>query len=400
MVGESRRTARGKHIASRVQFKKRGGNVQPLRTVVLGTSFGGAVHLEGFKRHRGFEVVGLAGTDAGRTQRLADAASVPVAETDWRRLLESAAPEVVSIVTPVDLHHPMAMAALERGCHVLCEKPTALNRLQAAEMRDRACAVSRVLAINHEFRFFPARMLALELVRAGAIGTPRRGEIIGRHPLWTHPGTRPMTWLSQRERGGGILGALGSHHTDCLRTFFGEPATVFATLRTAQPRRGPTAADPRSGIATSDDGATVHYEFAAGATAMIDLDATAPYRWERFEIHGEDASLRWDESGYRLWRLAHATTPGTGAGRVMGGATVEKVEIPERLKLSPRDGDPALLAPFGELLKRFHAAIREGQPMEPNFDDAVAVQSALDAARRSSDAGVRVAVDLPAAALA
>ena len=84
----------------------------------------------------------------------------------------------------------------------------------------------------------------------------------------------------------------------------------------------------------------------------------------------------------------------------MGGATVEEVEIPERLKLSPRDGDPALLAPFGELLKRFHAAIREGQPMEPNFDDAVAVQSALDAARRSSDAGARVAVDLPAPALA
>ena len=374
--------------------------MQPLRTVVLGTSFGGAVHVSGFKRHPGFEVVGVAGTQPERTQRLADTHAVPVAETDWRRLLESASPEVVSIVTPVDLHHPMAMAALERGCHVLCEKPTALNRMQAVEMRDRARAAGRVLAINHEFRFFPARMRALELVREGAIGRPRRGEIIGRHPLWTHPGTRPMSWLSQRERGGGILGALGSHHTDCLRTFFGEPESVLATLRTAQPRRGPTASDSRSGIATSDDGVTVHYSFAGGVTAMIDLDATAPYRFERFEIHGEDATLRWDETGYKLWRIQHEAAPVPGSAQAITGGAPEALHIPDALQLSPREGDPALLAPFGELLKRFHASIRDGLPMHPNFDDAVAVQSALDAARRSNEAGMRMSVDIPAAVTA
>ena len=88
-------------------------------------------------------------------------------------------PDLVSMVTPVDLHHPMMLAALEGGAHVLCEKPTALHRFQAAEMRDRAAALGRVAAINHEFRFFPARRLALRLVREGAIGTPRRGEILG-----------------------------------------------------------------------------------------------------------------------------------------------------------------------------------------------------------------------------
>ena len=372
--------------------------MQPLRTVVLGTAFGGAVHVAGFQRHPGFEVVGVAGTNAERTQKLADAHAVPLAETDWRRLLDSTAPDVVSIVTPVDLHHPMAMAALECGCHVLCEKPTAMHRMQAAEMRDRARAAGRVLAINHEFRFFPARMRALELVREGSIGRPRRGEIIGRHPLWTHPGTRPMSWLSQGERGGGILGALGSHHTDCLRTFFGEPETVLATLRTAQPRRGPTATDPRSGIATSDDGVTVHYAFACGVTAMIDLDATAPYRFERFEIHGEDATLRWDETGYKLWRITHAAAPVPGSAQSITGGAPEELAIPDALKLWPREGDPALLAPFGVLLERFHAAIREGAPMHPNFDDAVAVQSALDAARRSDVAGMRMTVDIPAAA--
>ena len=95
---------------------------------------------------------------------------------------------------------------------------------------------------------------------------------------------------------------------------------------------------------------------------MFDLSASTPYRWERFEIHGSEATLRWDETGYRLWRIVTGKEP-------------EPVEIPDEFGLTPRDGDPALVAPY--------------------FDDAVAVQSALDAARASSAAGARVRVCPP-----
>ena len=71
---------------------------------------------------------------------------------------------------------------------------------------------------------------------------------------------------------------------------------MLASVRTDQPRRG-------SATATADDACTIHYEFANGASAIVDLSAAVPYRWERFEIHGEEASLRSDETGYRLWRL-------------------------------------------------------------------------------------------------
>jgi len=349
----------------------------PVRVVILGSSFGVTVHAAGFRRHPGFELVGLGGSDPERTRRRAAEHGIPEADDDWRRLLARTRPDLVAIVTPVDLHHPMTLAALDQGAHVLCEKPTALDRRQAEDMRDRARAAGRVLAINHEFRFFPARRLAVELVRAGAIGVPRRGDILGRYALWTRPETRAMTWLAERARGGGILGALGSHHTDCLRLFFGEPQAVLASVRVQQPRRGPTPTDPRAGTATADDACTVCYEFANGASALVDLDATAPYRWERFEIHGSDAALRWDETGYRLWRL-------------VPGADPEPLDIPERLRLAPREGDPALLAPFGVMLERLHDAIVQGDPMEPNADDALAVQTALDAARESSDTGRRI----------
>jgi predicted dehydrogenase len=177
-----------------------------------------------------------------------------------------------------------------------------MNRWQAIAMRDAAQAAGKVAGINHEFRFYPARMHAVELVRRGAIGRPRRGEILGRYPIWARADSRPFTWLADAARGGGILGALGSHHTDCLRTFFGEPVTALASVRVDQPRRG-------ADIATADDACTVHYEFEGGATAIIDLCASTPYRWERFEIHGEEGSLRWDETGYRLWRIDVGKAP-------------------------------------------------------------------------------------------
>jgi predicted dehydrogenase len=154
---------------------------------------------------------------------------------------------------------------------------------------------------------------------------------------------------------------------------------VLASVRVDQPLRGVGAGQAR---ATADDAFTLHLEFES-ATAIVDVNATVPYRWERFEIHGDEGTLRWDEDGERLWRLAPGREP-------------EEVAIPAALRLARAEGEPHLLAPFRVVLARLRAAIRDGAPMTPNFEDAVRVQSVLDAARASSEAGRRVAVEVPA----
>jgi len=188
------------------------------RVVILGTSFARLVQVPGFQRHPHFEVVAIAGSDAAKTERIAAELGVAKGYGDWREAIEREKPDLVSIATPVDLHHPMMLAAIAAGAHVHCEKPTALHRFQAAEMAAKAAAAGRVAGINHEFLFFPARRYALALAQAGEIGAIRRAEILGRYPIWHTPASRGMTWLSDARRGGGILGALGSHHTDCFRT--------------------------------------------------------------------------------------------------------------------------------------------------------------------------------------
>lgn len=365
----------------RAGFHGRGYDMKRVRVAILGTGFGRNVQAPAFLRHEGFELCALAGSDADRTRRIADELGVSGAYSDWRELLERERPELVSIVTPVWLHHDMMRAALAAGAHVHCEKPTALDRVQARAMRDAAVAAKRVAGINHEFRFLPARARALELVREGAIGRPYRAEILGRYAIWHARQPRAMNWLSERDKGGGIWGALGSHHTDCLRLLFGEPLTATAAIRTEQPSRAPRTVGGPAGVATSDDAATVHYEFANGITALVDLQANAPYAWERFEVHGDEASLRWDGGGYVLWRLEPGHEPA-------------EVEIPNRLAIPRREGDLPLVAPFSQMVRRLHSAITAGTPLEPNFAaDAVPVQCALDAAREASALGRKVIVE-------
>lgn len=351
-----------------------------IRVALFGTSFARLVQAPGFQRHPGFELVAIAGSQLEKTQRIASELGIANGYGDWRELLAKEKPDLVSIATPVDLHHPMMLAALAAGAHVHCEKPTAMHLWQAVEMRDAAIAAGRIAGINHEFRFFPARVAALARIRAGDIGRPRRAEILGRYPIWHSAAGRAMNWLADAARGGGILGALGSHHTDCLRTVFGEPVTAWGSVRVQQPRRGPVTEGGAEGVATADDACTFQYTFADGSTAMVDLDGTTPYRFERFEVHGEEATLRWDETGYKLWRLA----PGRDA---------EELTLPPELALERMEGEPPLIAPFRVMVDRLHRAITMGESMSPSFAaDAVPVQAALDAVRASSLAGSPIAV--------
>jgi len=136
-----------------------------IRVAIIGTSFGRLVQAPGFQRHPGFELVAISGRDPARTAEVARELGIPAAHADWREMLEQEKPELVSIATPAWLHHPMMLAAIAAGAHVLCEKPTALHRWQATEMRDRAAQRRRVAAINHEFRSVAPWRFALERVR-------------------------------------------------------------------------------------------------------------------------------------------------------------------------------------------------------------------------------------------
>jgi len=342
----------------------------PIRVLVIGAGFGARVHAPGFKSDPGYRLVGIASERLESAEAAAAAHDIPYATDDWKRMLEEVEADLVSVVTPVDLHYSMARAALERKRHVLLEKPFALNVAQAKELATLARTQGVVNTINHEFRYYPARAALTRLIQEGRLGDLEHIAVRDRLPGWARDPSRRLTWLTDRQRGGGYLGALGSHHLDALTLWAGPIRRIFCTLRSLAPR---AAADsPAHQAITADDCFTMLLEFESGATAVVDLFGGGRVRRERFEVFGSKDAL----TVLDPWRL----------GRQNESGGVDAVAIPADLDLERTEGVPSL-APFRALIARLKAAIRGEGTIEPSFADGVRIQEALDAARKSDQSG-------------
>src|SRR5215471_6100556 len=205
---------------------------EKLRVAVAGTSFGGNVQIPVFQAHPRTRVVAVS---SGRAERAANAASnyeIPASYTNFEEMLDKEKPDIVSIVTPPTLHFPMTMAALNRGIHVLCEKPFAMNSSEARQMKAAADRAEVVAMVDFEFRYVPGRSYLADLVRQGFVGDIRMAEFVAHLGQRSEAVDRPFNWWSEKSQGGGLLGAFGSHVMDTLQWILGEPRRLVADLAT------------------------------------------------------------------------------------------------------------------------------------------------------------------------
>src|SRR5579862_5813726 len=149
--------------------KAMGSCAAPLRVLVVGTGFGCRIQVPAL-RGAGYQVVGLVGTDAARTAERAAANEVPKAFIDLGQAIEATDAQVVAISTPPFTHGALSMLALQRGCHVLCEKPFARDAKEARAMLDAARQSGKVHVIGNEFRFLPQRAIVARAIADGMIG--------------------------------------------------------------------------------------------------------------------------------------------------------------------------------------------------------------------------------------
>jgi predicted dehydrogenase len=322
------------------------------RVGIIGRGWGERSQAPNF-REAGLDVVAIAGRD------------------DWRSLIERNDIELVSIAMPPSRHVEMAMAALERGKHVLCEKPAALNASEAKQLVEASKTHPKQIAIiDHELRFLPSFRAARE--RIGELGPIRYAEARYASPS-RGDRSRPWNWWSDANEGGGVWGAVGSHFVDALRYLGCEIESAQAMLA--------TIIKERSGKpVTSDDLAAVHLRLSSDAWAAMTFSAVAsgPDEPTALTIHGERGAFRL--TGEELLfapprgtfvRIAGgdlAQRPGNSPGGAFGTGTYL---LGVALRRSLDDGDRNALAPAA------------------TFTDGLAHQRVLDAARRSQGAGGR-----------
>src|SRR3954462_1484173 len=219
------------------------GGTPLLRVAMIGYGFMGAAHSQGWRVAPRFfdlalepEMTVVVGRNADAVDAAAEKWGWTESATDWREVIARDDIDIVDIVTPGDTHAEIAIASLEAGKHVLCEKPLANTVAEAQAMTDaatRAAARGIRSMVGFTYRRVPAATFARDLVAAGRIGEIRqvRAEYL---QDWLMDADAPMTWRMQKERAGsGALGDIGAHAIDLTEYITGQRVeTVSGILET------------------------------------------------------------------------------------------------------------------------------------------------------------------------
>lgn len=194
-----------------------------LRVAVTGLS-AGACHVADYAAGSSVEELILCDISEKKLEELGGQYHISKRYTDFSAMLEKEKPDAVSLAVPNYLHMPLAVQALEHGCHVLCEKPMARTAQEAAVMAEAARKSGKMLMINFNQRFQPDCRALKRVIDEGLLG-----EIYYVRTLWHRQ--RGVPWwyplANGREScGGGALIDLGVHVLDRALWFCGYPGAV------------------------------------------------------------------------------------------------------------------------------------------------------------------------------
>jgi predicted dehydrogenase len=319
--------------------------------------------------------------------------------TRWQDLAEDGDIGLVDVATPNDLHAEPAIAMLEAGKHVACEKPLAGTLAEARAMRDAAKRAKKSRTfVWYNYRRCPAVALAHQLVKEGRIG--RVYHVRATYlQSWGGPET-PLLWRFQKDAAGsGAHGDLNAHIVDMCRFVTGEELTEVhgAVARTFVKERT-IPGTKKKGKSTVDDAVLFLASLTGGGVASFEATRlAAPHQnANSLEVNGEKGSLRFDFEDMNLLRFHDASRGPREGGwtRIMCTSSAGKHPYagqwwPDAHVLGYEHGFVNMLADVLRVLGGEKPTV----PL-PDFEDAYQTQRVLEAAMLS--AKERCAVPLSA----
>ena len=370
---------------------------------MAGYAFMGASHSQAWRSAGRFfdlplapDMVALCGRNTDAVSAAATKLGWASVETDWKQLIRRDDIDLIDVCTPGESHAEIAIAALEAGKHVFCEKPLAntvseAQAMVAAAEQASAKGVRSMVAFN--YRRVPALALAKRLVEQGRLGTIRHVRAAYLQD-WIVDPEFPLVWRLQKDKAGsGALGDIGSHIVDMAQYITGDRLTqvsgvteTFIKERPLPEASSGLSASPGAarGKVTVDDAALFHGRFAEGAVASFEATRFASGRKNsmRLEVNGSAGSLAFDfesmnelsfydniedadTAGFRRILVTEPTHPYVGAwwppGHLLGWEHSFTHEVVDLI------GD-----------------ISSGRDPVPSFADGLQVQQVLAAVERSA----------------
>ncbi|MFN7023818.1 MAG: Gfo/Idh/MocA family protein [Pseudorhizobium sp.] len=218
------------------------------------------------------------------------------ATADWRELVADPSVEIVCVTTPNKMHAQMAVAALEAGKHVHCEKPMALTPDEARQMQAAATRSGRKTIVGYNYLANPIYQHARKLVAEGAIGRPVHFRGFVDEDYQADPQTT-WSWRAIRaEAGLGALGDLGCHLVSLMQGLMGPVATVVGDVDTVHKTR-PVAGSDEHRPVENEDIASALIRFESGTTGLLSTSRSAWGRKSRigWEVHGSAGMICFEQ---------------------------------------------------------------------------------------------------------
>lgn len=271
----------------------------PYRGGIVGGGFMARVHAHAI-RVAGGTVTAVAASSPSSARRAADDLGAERAATDADDLVHMDDVDVVHVCTPNHLHHPVVLAALEAGKHVVCEKPLATASGPARELVEAARDARRVATVPFVYRFHPMVREARERILTGGIG-----RVLLAHGSYLQDWLADAgadDWRVDADLGGPsrAFADIGSHWCDLLEFLTGDRIdAVCAQVATVNDRRGDVDRP-----VTTEDVATVLFRTRSGMPGSVVVSQVSPGRKNRLlvEVSGDQGSLTFDqEQPERLW---------------------------------------------------------------------------------------------------
>ncbi|PHV63478.1 Gfo/Idh/MocA family protein [Cyanobacterium aponinum] len=347
-----------------------------LGVAIVGTGFGKQIHLPAFQLHPRTEVVAIHHRVLDKAKAIASEYNIAHAMDDLEDICRLPKVDIVSISTPPFLHYDMAKIALNHDKHILLEKPLNLNVYETREIYRLAKQKQKIVVADFEFRFIPAWQLLKEYLDNDYVGKTRLIKIDWLVASRGNP-NRAWNWYSVKEKGGGALGAIGSHAFDYIHWLFGEIATISAYLGCAIPQRPDPLSNNQLKPVTADDTCLITLELNDGTPVQVNLSSvTYQGRGHWLEIYGEKGTLVLGSDnlkdyvhGFKLY-----------ASR--DNQPLEEVEIPERLAFR-QVFDDGRLAPFIRVVNQLVENIDNNKMNAPSIIEGIYSQLLMDLTHKS-----------------
>jgi len=383
---------------------------KPLNICLIGYSFMGKAHSNAWLSAGKFfdlPVRPVLKVLVGRNRKAATAVAKrwgwEEVETDYRAAVTRDDVDLVDIGAPNNVHCEMALAALEAGKAVACEKPIAMNADEAKRMAAAARKAKVLNTVWFNYRRVPAVALARQLVQEGRIGDVHHVRAVYLQD-WVMDPSFPLVWrLDKRVAGSGSHGDLNAHLIDTAQHITGDSiATVCALTKTFVKERplasaqGSLSATRRrggkTGRVTVDDAVLCLATFKGGAVGTFEATrfAKGHHNGNRIEINGSKGSLAFDFERMNELQFYDGGDP----DHVQGFRTISATK-----GVHPYAG---AYWPPGHVIGYEHTFINhaadiatawaKGEAVAPTFADAARVQRVLDAVLESAKAKAWVKV--------